>query len=114
MNVISLSLPPGSGSSFTMPYSKHDDPYRYVKARDLFSDLDSGRLKCDRVENVKLHPDQFDANGNIAYAACSHGRAFLDEDKGKIFLIQFVRPTVFRIRFNPEHKSLDEYSDRNS
>ena len=100
-------------SAFTMPYNKQDDPYRYVKAEDFFGDLDAGRLNCNRVENVQQHPDQFDSEGNVTHEACGHGRAFVD-DHGKIIIIQFVRPTVFRIRFRPEYESLGKWSDRNS
>ncbi|CCO37447.1 hypothetical protein BN14_11603 [Rhizoctonia solani AG-1 IB] len=98
-----------------MSYNKQSDPYRYVKAEDFFSDLDSedGRPQWARVENVELLPNQFDAQGNIKNKTCDHGLAFQDSNN-KIFLIQFIRPTVFRVRFNPRYASAEQYSIWNS
>ncbi|CAE6421841.1 unnamed protein product [Rhizoctonia solani] len=98
-----------------MPYNKQHDPYRYVKAEDFFSELDSdaGRLRWARVENVDLVPDQFDSQGNITHKLCDHGLAFQD-DNNKIFLIEFIRPTVFRVRFHPRYVSAEQYSTWNS
>ncbi|CAE6473102.1 unnamed protein product [Rhizoctonia solani] len=98
-----------------MPYNKQQDSYRYVKAEDFFADLDSeaGRLRWARVENVDLVADQFDSHGNITHHICDHGLAFRDENN-KIFLIEFIRPTVFRIRFHPRYASAEQYSVWNS
>ncbi|KAH7333765.1 glycosyl hydrolases family 31-domain-containing protein [Rhizoctonia solani] len=98
-----------------MPYNKQQDSYRYVKAEDFFADLDSdaGRLRWARVENVDLVPEQFDSQGNITHKLCDHGLAFQD-DNNKIFLIEFIRPTVFRIRFHPQYASAEQYSIWNS
>ncbi|CAE6481651.1 unnamed protein product, partial [Rhizoctonia solani] len=98
-----------------MTYNKHQDSYRYIKAEDFFCDLDSeaGRLRWARVENVDLVPGQFDSYGNNIHKICDHGLAFQD-DNNKIFLVEFIRPTVFRIRFHPKYASAEQYSVWNS
>ncbi|KAG9081896.1 hypothetical protein FS749_007308, partial [Ceratobasidium sp. UAMH 11750] len=94
-----------------MPYNKENDVYRYVKAQDFFADLDSdaGSRNYTRIENVQLYKEQNKAEQSLTH----HGRAFKD-DKGKIFLVEFIRPTMFRLRFNPEYTALTDYSDSNS
>ncbi|KAG9127671.1 hypothetical protein FRC07_011055 [Ceratobasidium sp. 392] len=94
-----------------MPYDKENDIYRYVKAEDFFSDLDSdtGCRKYTRIRNVELVEEQNDAERAITH----HGKAFRD-DSGKIFIVEFIRPTVFRLRFNPEYGALTDYVDNNS
>ncbi|KAG9123057.1 hypothetical protein FRC07_000299 [Ceratobasidium sp. 392] len=91
-----------------MPYNKKEDVYRYINAKDFFShlDSDSGSRSYTRVDNVKLEDDP-------EKRVTHHGCAFRDED-GKIFLVEFMRPTVFRIRFNPEYTDLKQYPDGNS
>ncbi|KAF8761301.1 glycosyl hydrolase 31 family [Rhizoctonia solani] len=98
-----------------MPYNKQSDPYRYIKAEDFFSDLDSkgGKPQWARVENVKLVTTSFDSKSAITNRACDHGLAFRD-DNNKILLVQFIRPTVFRVRFNPRYTSVEQYSTWNS
>ncbi|CAE6345185.1 unnamed protein product [Rhizoctonia solani] len=96
-----------------MGYDKQSDPYRYVKALDFFYELDNNRTPYERIKKVDLEPTQFDPQNNVIHPACYNGLAFRD-DKGKIFIIQFVRPTVFRVQFNPEKTTLDEYSSENS
>ncbi|KAG8683103.1 hypothetical protein FRC08_014527, partial [Ceratobasidium sp. 394] len=94
-----------------MPYNKENDVYRYVKAQDFFADLDSdaGSRNYTRIENVQLYKEQNKAEQSLTH----HGRAFKD-DNGKIFLVEFIRPTMFRLRFNPEYTALTDYSDSNS
>ncbi|QRV90305.1 glycoside hydrolase family 31 protein [Ceratobasidium sp. AG-Ba] len=98
-----------------MHYDKQADPYSYVKAEDFFNNLDSqeGGSRFRRVERVELHPDQFGPEGEVTHPACHHGRAF-HTNGNKILLIDFVRPTAFRIRFSPKCGSLDSYLDNNS
>ncbi|KAJ1300546.1 hypothetical protein OPQ81_002200 [Rhizoctonia solani] len=94
-------------------YNKGADPYRYVKALDFFSDLDNGKTQYERIQSVDLEPSQFDSQKNVIHEAAYHGLAFRD-DKGKIFIIQFARPTTFRVQFHPENKTLDDYKKGNS
>lgn len=96
-----------------MGYNKSADPYQYVKALDFFRDIDNGTAKYERIENVELEPSQFDAKKNVIHDACYNGLAFRD-DKGKIFIIQFARPTTFRVLFHPENTTLDAYNKGNS
>ncbi|KAH7333781.1 glycosyl hydrolases family 31-domain-containing protein [Rhizoctonia solani] len=95
-------------------YDKQSDPYRYVKALDFFYDLDNGRTQYERIKNVDLEPSQFDSSKNVIHEACYHGLAFRDQDKGKILIIQFPRPNTFRVLFDPEKSTLDDYKKGNS
>ncbi|KAG8729955.1 hypothetical protein FRC12_020595, partial [Ceratobasidium sp. 428] len=94
-----------------MPYNKENDVYRYVRAQEFFTDLDSdaGSRNYTRIENVQLIKEQSDDERGITH----HGKAFRD-DNGKICLIEFMRPTMFRLRFNPEYSRLTDYVDGNS
>ncbi|CAE6448249.1 unnamed protein product [Rhizoctonia solani] len=94
-------------------YDKQSDIYRYVKAVDFFGDLDNNRTPYERITSVDLEPSQFDTSKNVIHDACYRGLAFRD-DKGKIFIIQFVRPTTFRTLFDPENTTLDDYNKGNS
>lgn len=94
------------------PYNKLDDPYRFVDVESFFTELDSPNPtvpKYDRIENVVRYHAESKEQENTVH----HGAAFRDDNK-KILLIQFVRPTLFRIQFNPKYTSLDNYSDKNS
>ncbi|KAG8709468.1 hypothetical protein FRC12_001227 [Ceratobasidium sp. 428] len=94
-----------------MPYNKEKDVYRYIRAEEFFGDLDSdaGSHDYTRIENVQLLEEQSDEEKSITH----HGKAFRD-DNGKIFILEFIRPTVFRLRFNPNYTTLTEYVDNNS
>ncbi|KAG8714455.1 hypothetical protein FRC11_008407 [Ceratobasidium sp. 423] len=94
-------------------YDKQNDIYRYVKALDFFSDLDNNPTKYERIKSADLEPSQFDSQKNVIHDACYRGLAFRD-DKGKIFIIQFARPTTFRVQFHPENTTLDDYDKGNS
>ncbi|KAG9091528.1 hypothetical protein FRC06_000527, partial [Ceratobasidium sp. 370] len=98
-------------------YVKLGDPYSFTNVEDFFSELDAPVLQpfsdsnsWTRIENVELYPDQSEHQKRLSH----HGAAFRDLDKHRIFVIQFIRPTVFRIRFNPEFNSLDQYTDGNT
>ncbi|KAG8711613.1 hypothetical protein FRC09_020508 [Ceratobasidium sp. 395] len=95
-----------------MAYNKADDPYSYVRAKDFFSNLNSNPSAYARIENVDLWPgvnNKYVWGGDIIKDRCV---PFVTRrPEGKIFLIEFMRPTVFRIRFHPGHKTLDDYSE---
>ncbi|QRV84030.1 hypothetical protein RhiJN_12046 [Ceratobasidium sp. AG-Ba] len=66
--------------------------------------------KNTRIKDVKLYQEQNADEKAITH----HGKAFIDSDKGKIFILEFIRPKAFRLRFNPEYQSLLNYVDSNS
>ncbi|KAG8758217.1 hypothetical protein FRC11_003979 [Ceratobasidium sp. 423] len=96
-------------------YNKWEDIYRYVKAEEFFNHLDNDNGRTyQRIRNVEAEPGQFDPQRlNVTHDACYRGLAFRD-DMGKIFIIQFVRPTTFRVLFNPENNTLNDYKKENS
>lgn len=93
--------------------AKFRDPYIFKKAEDFFTDIDnpgSGLRQPGKLsykEDDQLLPDK------KTNPATSHGRIFRFND-GSLILIQFMRPRVWRIRFDPKAKSGDQYSDFNS
>jgi len=88
------------------------DPYIFRKAEDVFNDLNNStglkqptKISCQDGDQLL-----FDGKTN---PATSHGRIFRFND-GTILLIQFMRPRVWRIRFNPKASAGSDYSDFNS
>ncbi|KAG8720711.1 hypothetical protein FRC09_009097 [Ceratobasidium sp. 395] len=87
-----------------MPYSKDSDPYSYITAEEFFKRLDANAgNEFQRIESVQLHED------SETHAICHHGGAFRTNND-KILIIDFVRPTSFRLRFSPDPR----YSDINN
>ena len=93
--------------------AKLRDPYIFKKAEDFFQDIDntgSGLRQPSKVsykEDDQLLPDK------KTNPATSHGRIFRFND-GSLILIQFLRPRVWKIRFDPKATSGNQYSDFNS
>ncbi|KAG9123437.1 hypothetical protein FRC07_014945 [Ceratobasidium sp. 392] len=100
-------------------YDKLTDPYSFVKVEDFFSALDSRPTipglppsnEYNRISDVELYPGESESQKDLIL---HHAAAFRDLDNHKIFVIQFIRPTVWRLRFNPQFSSVDEYSDGNT
>jgi len=93
--------------------AKFRDPYIFKKAEDFFQDIDQAGSglkqpgKLSYKEEDQLLPDK------KTNPATSHGRIFRFND-GSLILIQFMRPRVWRIRFDPKAKTGDQYTDFNS
>ncbi|KAK0716079.1 alpha-1,4-glucan lyase [Lasiosphaeris hirsuta] len=88
--------------------TKLRDPYIFIKAEDFFNNVE----KFNRPSNIS-YQDGDQLLGNKANPATSHGRIFRFNDK-TLILIQFMRPRVWRIRFDPKARSGSQYSDFNS
>ncbi|KAG8792972.1 hypothetical protein FRC12_004341 [Ceratobasidium sp. 428] len=87
-----------------MPYSKDLDPYSYITAEEFFERLDANAgNEFQRIESVQLHEE------STTHPICHHGGAF-QTNNNKILIIDFVRPTSFRLRFSPD----PQYSDINN
>ncbi|KAG8709571.1 hypothetical protein FRC09_000589 [Ceratobasidium sp. 395] len=99
-------------------YDKLTDPYSFVKVEDFFAALDSRSTtlglpssdKYNRISNVELYPTESESQKKLLH----HGAAFRDIENHKVFVVQFIRPTLFRVRFNPNYLSVDDYSDGNT
>ncbi|KAG8796592.1 hypothetical protein FRC12_016579 [Ceratobasidium sp. 428] len=92
-----------------MPYSKDTDPYSYITAQEFFKRLDTTADNgFQRIETVRLHEASNSAD------TCHHGGAFWVNNDSKILIIDFVRPTSFRLRFSPTYSDINEIWDNNS
>lgn len=90
------------------------DPYVFRKAEDFFNDIDdTGALGLKQPNKISYQDDDQLLPDNKANPATSHGRIFRFND-GALILIQFMRPRVWRIRFDPKASSGSQYSDFNS
>ncbi|KAH7134411.1 glycosyl hydrolases family 31-domain-containing protein, partial [Dactylonectria macrodidyma] len=90
------------------------DPYIFIKADDFFQGLDNpnaGDVKQPATISYKPD-DQLLADGS-KNPACSHGNVFRFND-GSLLLIQFMRPRVWRIRFDPNNDKGSDFTDFNT
>ncbi|KAM0192686.1 hypothetical protein ACHAPI_008045 [Fusarium lateritium] len=89
------------------------DPYIFVKADDFFQGLDSGVGEINQPTRVTYkQDDQLLSNGD-KNPVCSHGAVFRFNDDS-LLLIQFVRPKVWQVRFDPNNKSGADFTDFNT
>ncbi|KAM0489631.1 hypothetical protein ACHAP8_012386 [Fusarium lateritium] len=89
------------------------DPYIFVKSDDFFQGIDSGATQVKRPRTITFNQnDQLLGDGK-PNPACTHGRIFRFED-GSLLLIQFMRPKVWQIRFDPNNRSGEDFTDFNT
>ena len=92
---------------------KRRDPYIFVKADDFFRSLDSGTGDVKQPVTISFQKnDQLLGDGKLN-PACSHGAVFRFNDDS-LLLIQFMRPKVWRIRFDPNNKNGSDFTDFNT
>lgn len=100
--------------------AKLRDHYIFKKAEDFFEEVKVDGLKPAFTQpKIITYDDNDQFKDGSPNPACSHGRVFRfndgkDGNKGSCLLIQFLRPRVWRIRFNPEKKSDPGFSDYNT
>ncbi|KAH7188137.1 glycosyl hydrolases family 31-domain-containing protein [Fusarium flagelliforme] len=89
------------------------DPYNFVKSDDFFESIDNGSTKIHRPTRISYsESDQLMSDGT-KNPACSHGRVFRFNDNS-LLLIQFVRPKVWQIRFDPHNEKGEDFTDFNT
>jgi len=89
------------------------DPYIFKPAEEFFAEIEepnSGTKQPSKV--ICTDEDQLLADGR-PNPACSHGRVFHFDDSA-LLLVQFLRPKVWRVRFDPSNKSGADFTDYNS
>lgn len=93
--------------------TKLRDPYIFVKADDFFNGLDAPSSDVKQPATISYkEEDQLLENGK-GNPACSHGKIFRFND-GALLLIQFMRPRVWRIRFDPNNQKGSDFTDYNT
>lgn len=94
-------------------HPKHRDPYRFIPADDFFESLSNPASGTKQPDSIAFDPeDQLDVNRK-PNKACDHGRIFR-LNTGGVLLIQFMRPLVWRIRFNPHYAAGHQFTDFNT
>lgn len=95
-------------------HAKSRDPFTFQPADDFFADLDGETVHTHRPVSVSYHAaDQTPKPGFESPINHKYGR-ILRFDDGKHLVVQFLRPRVWRIRFNPRSKAASDYSDFNT
>ena len=93
--------------------TKLRDPYIFKKADDFFRDIDAPASGVSQPSKIRYHAaDQLLQNGT-KNPACSHGAIFRFNDQS-LLLIQFMRPRVWRIRFDPSNRNGSDFTDYNT
>lgn len=93
--------------------TKLRDPYIFQKADDFFRDIDTLNSDVKQPATVSyLESDQLLSDGT-KNPACSHGAVFRFDDNS-LLLVQFMRPRVWRIRFDPSNKNGSDFTDYNT
>ncbi|KAM5354780.1 hypothetical protein ACJ41O_001426 [Fusarium nematophilum] len=82
---------------------KERDPYIFVKADDFFQGIDAHRGDVKQPTSVSFSEEDQKLDDGKTNPACSHGRVFRFNDDS-LLLIQFLRPKVWRVRFDPNNK----------
>jgi len=90
---------------------KTQDPYIFTPAEWFFKEIADGNPKQPHTISYEEADQQ--ANGT-PLPVSSHGRIFHFNDKLGVLLIQFMRPRVWRIRFNSTNTTPSDFSDYNT
>lgn len=90
-------------------HPKHHDPYRFVPADDFFENFTA---KC-QPNCVTYRPDDQLTEEKTRNPASSHGRIFRLNDDA-VLLVQFIRPLVWRIQFNPGYRRGSDFTEWNT
>ncbi|KAH7002467.1 glycosyl hydrolases family 31-domain-containing protein [Ilyonectria destructans] len=93
--------------------TKLRDPYLFVKADDFFQGLDAPSANVNQPATVSYKATDQLLDDGTKNPACSHGTIFRFND-GSLLLIQFMRPRVWRIRFDPHNQKGSDFTDYNS
>lgn len=92
---------------------KSRDPYTFKKSEDFFRDLDNDKDNTKRPQTISYRESDQQLEDKSENPVSSHGRIFRLND-GCLLLIQFMRPKVWRIRFDATNKTGDDFTDYNT
>jgi hypothetical protein len=96
---------------------KQQDHYLFKKADDFFAELKSDQ-KSSKPQLHQPHTitfreeDQKIEQGSLN-PVCSHGRIFRFDDDS-LLLVQFMRPRIWRLRFDVRNKKASDFTDYNT
>jgi hypothetical protein len=89
------------------------DPIKFVKAEDYFTAMNEDSWKGPtKIVAITAEPPKPLDPDNPEAADYYHG-VTLTFDDNTLCVIQFIRPTVFRVRYDPAVQNRDEYGDEN-
>ncbi|KAF4556602.1 putative glycosyl hydrolases family 31 protein 6 [Elsinoe fawcettii] len=92
---------------------KYRDPYTFQKAEDFFSDFDVPASPWVKQPTSITYSKQDNYQKNKLNDVCYRGRIFRF-DTGGLLLVQFLRPRVWRLRFNEKHQDGSAFTDFNT
>lgn len=92
---------------------KSRDPYSFKKSEDFFLDFDNDKHGTRRPSSISYRESDQLLKDKTPNPVSSHGRIFrLDDDS--LLLVQFMRPKVWRIRFDPRNNAGSDFTDYNT
>lgn len=92
---------------------KGRDPYSFKKAEDFFHGLDNDEANTKQPQTVFYRESDQQLKNGEPNPVSSHGRVFRFDDDG-LLLVQFMRPRVWRIRFDANNKVGADFTDYNT
>lgn len=92
---------------------KFRDPYIFKRAEEFFQDIDNPGSGLKQPSKITYKDEDQLTPDNKTNPATSHGRIFRFND-GSLLCIQFLRPRVWKVRFDPKAKAGSDYTDFNS
>ncbi|KAH8648034.1 glycosyl hydrolases family 31-domain-containing protein [Tricladium varicosporioides] len=91
---------------------KRRDPYIFIKADDVFKNLDDPASGTKQPLKISCSDDD-QLLGQAQNPVCKHGRIFRFDDNSLLH-IQFIRPKIWRIRFNSQNSTPADFRDYNT
>jgi len=84
-----------------------DDPVNFIPAETFFSNAAASFKGPQKITSVNTSSST-DAKDPLRYALQ------LNFDDGTLALLQFVLPTIWRVRYDPQAKSVEDYPKCNT
>ncbi|KAF6826526.1 alpha-1,4-glucan lyase [Colletotrichum musicola] len=100
--------------------TKLRDPYIFKRAEDFFGqEVDGHGSGMVRPKVISYHDEDQGPSPGEKHPSCYRGAVFRfndgrDGQPGSCLMIQFLRPRVWRLRFNPENRTDAHFSDWNT
>jgi len=92
---------------------KSSDPFLFLKAEEFFHRFDSSGSKTRQPSSISYFDEDQRSKNGLENPVCRYGAIFRF-DTGALLLIQFVRPKLWRLRFEQVNKEAADFKDYNT
>jgi hypothetical protein len=93
--------------------SGRGDPLNYCRAEDYFDAAKAWGGPKKVISVSKDPPKPSDPSIVSPYRDTHYHGLTLTFDDNTLCVVQFIRPTLFRVRYDPSVRTADEYGDEN-